>query len=283
MFAQNKTVVSATTDRSQILIGERIQLRLEAEIPENRPIRFFQLDSLPHFEFVNIGKIDTLNTATGTKLSQVIYLTSFDSGHWVVPALPLSESVMTDSIAIDVGFSSFDPAQPYHDIKDIMEVNPEEEKKPGRFWWYVAGGIVLAVLAYALLRKPAKQLPAPAVLPEDPYKQALQGLEKLQQEKLKPKVYYSRLTDIFRYYVEKRKGIHSLQQTTGDLVSQLKSIGIADGLYREMADVLQLSDFVKFARYETTGADDARALDIIRKTIDHIERSVKPVTTQPAS
>ena len=50
-------------------------------------IRFFQLDSLPHFEFLNKQKIDTTNTGTGTVLSQVIRITSFDSGHWVIPSL----------------------------------------------------------------------------------------------------------------------------------------------------------------------------------------------------
>ena len=41
--AQDKTTVRATVDRSKILIGEPIQLLLEADIPEHEPIRFFQL------------------------------------------------------------------------------------------------------------------------------------------------------------------------------------------------------------------------------------------------
>lgn len=283
--AQNKTVVRASVDRSQIVIGERIQLKLEADIPENQPIRFFQLDSIPHFEIINPGKIDTANAGRGTSLSQTIYITSFDSGHWVLPPLPLGfdETIMTDSIPVDVGFSPFDPQQPYHDVKDVMEVKPVEEEKQSKLWWFIGGGVLLAIILFFVLRKPKKPVAKPVAAPIDPYKQALEQLEKLRKEKLTSKAYYSGMTDVFRTYVEKRKGIHSLQQTTGDLVQQLKSIGIEPSLYKELAETLQLSDFVKFAKYETTNADDTRALDTIKKTIEHIEQSIKPVAQQPAS
>ena len=283
LAAQSKTVVKATVDRSQIMIGERIQLKLEADIPENQPIRFFPLDSIPHFEVISSGKIDTTNTGSGTILSQTIQLTSFDSGHWVIPAFPLGETFLTDSIAIDVGFSPFDPQQAYHDVKDILDANPVKEEKKSRLWWYIAGGVLLALLLFVLLRKPKKQQAKAVAPPVDPYKQALEQLERLRKEKLTPKAYYSGITDVFRTYVEKRKGIHSLQQTTGDLVVQLKTVQIEPKLYKELADVLQLGDFVKFAKYETGNADDVRAFDTIKKTIEHIEQSIRPVTQQPAS
>lgn len=281
LAAQSKTVVKASVDRSQILIGERIQLTLEADIPETQPIRFFQLDSIPHFEFLSLGKIDTSNTGSGTRLSQVIQITSFDSGHWVIPALPLGlgETISTDSIPVDVGFSAFDPQQPYHDVKDILEVNPPEEKKSSLLWWYIGGGVLLVLLLILLLRKPKKPAVKPAPPPVDPYKQALEQLERLRKEKLTPKAYYSGLTDVFRVYVEKRKGVHSLQQTTGDLVMQLRSIGMEEGIFKQLADILQLSDFVKFARYETSPADDTRAFETIKRSIDYIEQSIERPTS----
>ncbi|MGN6294938.1 MAG: hypothetical protein ACTHMV_19465 [Chitinophagaceae bacterium] len=278
LAAQSKTVVKASVDRSQILIGERIQLTLEADIPETQPIRFFQLDSIPHFEFISFGKIDTSNTGGGTILSQVIQITSFDSGHWVIPVLPLGEAAATDSIPVDVGFSPFDPQQPYHDVKDILEVNPPEEKKDNRLWWYVGGGVLLVLLLALLLRRPKKPVAKPAPPPVHPYKQALEQLEKLRKERLTPKAYYSGLTDVFRVYVEKRKGVHSLQQTTGDLVLQLRSIGMEEGIFKQLADTLQLSDMVKFAKYEPSSADDTKTFETIKKSIEHIEQSIQPPT-----
>jgi hypothetical protein len=126
--AQSKTTVKARSDKQQILIGEQIILTLEADIPENEPIRFFDLDSIPHFEILSKEKIDTSNTGYGTVLKQVIHLTSFDSGHWVIPQLQLGTQALTDSLPIDVGYTaSFDPNKPYHDIRDIIEVKPEEK------------------------------------------------------------------------------------------------------------------------------------------------------------
>src|SRR5262249_2817896 len=107
--AQDKTTVKAAVDKNSILIGERLNLTLEADIPENEPIRFFVIDTIPHFELTK-HKIDTTNTSEGTLLKQVISLTSFDSGRWVIPAFSLGENFSTDSIAIDVAFSPMDTA-----------------------------------------------------------------------------------------------------------------------------------------------------------------------------
>ena len=174
--AQNKTIVKATIDRSQILIGEPIQLVLEADIPENEAIRFFQPDSIPHFEFLDIQKIDTSNTGKGTILSQIFQITSFDSGHWVIPSFILGDSIVTDTIPVDVGFSSFNREQPYHDTKEIIEVNPTEEKQKIKWWYIVAGAALLLLLLIMLLRKKKKPVVQSVDQPPDPFKEAMDQL-----------------------------------------------------------------------------------------------------------
>ena len=174
--AQSKTTVKASIDRSQILIGEPIRLTLEADIPEHEAIRFFQTDSIPHFEFLSKQKIDTSNTGRGTVLSQIINITSWDSGHWVIPSFRLGENIVTDTLPVDVGFSPFSPQQPNHDTKDIIEVNPQEEKQKIK-WWYIAGGAVLLVLLLILLfRKKKKPIVSAIDQPVYPYKEAIDQL-----------------------------------------------------------------------------------------------------------
>ncbi|HTD94037.1 MAG TPA: GGIII-like transmembrane region-containing protein [Chitinophagaceae bacterium] len=274
--AQAKTTVKATVDKSKILIGEPIVLRVEADIPNDEPIRFFDLDSLPHFEFLSRQKIDTSNTNSGTVLSQVMQITSFDSGHWVIPAFVVGEAA-SDTIPIDVGFSAFDPEQPYHEIKDIIEVAPEKKKEDRTWWWYIAGGGVLLIIVLILLltrkKKPVVKPPPP---PVDPYQKALKQLNKLQETKPEVKEYYSSLTDIFRVYVSERKGIHSLQKTTDDLVNQLKGLGIEKELFDRLAAALRLSDLVKFAKYETVPAEDKASADSVKRSIEQIEELHRP-------
>lgn len=276
--AQNKTTVKATVDRSKIMIGEQVRMTLTAEIPENEPIRFFQLDSLPHFEFLQKEKIDTNNTGIGTRLSQVIHITSFDSGHWVIPQLPLGDQAITDSIPMDIGFSSpFDPQQPYHDVKDIIEVKPAEPEKPDYKWWYIGGGALLLIilLLYFLLRKKKKPAPTPPAPPVDPYKEAMDKLDSLRQRSSDPKTYYSELVDIFRIYVLKKKGVHSLQNTTDDLVKQLRDIGLNHDKYEQLSGTLRLSDLVKFAKYIPSGENDQHVYNTIKQSIQAIEEIAK--------
>jgi len=283
--AQEKTTVRASVDKNSILIGEHINLVLEADIPENDPIGFFAVDSITHFEFLQKGKIDTTNTNKGTILKQLFRITSFDSGQWVIPSyhMPQSEDLKTDSIIINVGYMPMDTTKDYNDIKEIIDVNAK--KKMDWTWYYVGGGVLLVLLLIYLLTRKKKKKPAQATEAQkiiDPYTEAIQQLEILQKENLlakdETKLYYSRLTDIFRVYVEKRKNIHSLQQTTDDLVYQLKSIHLDKEQYDQLAGALRLVDFVKFAKYIPTDADHANVYATIKKTIEQIER-LNPVTT----
>jgi hypothetical protein len=270
--AQSKTTVKASIDRSQILIGEPIRLTLEADIPENEAIRFFQTDSIPHFEFLNKQKIDTSNTGSGTVLSQIIHITSWDSGHWVIPSFSLGENIVTDTLPVDVGFSPFSPEQPYHDTKEIIEVNPQEEKQKIK-WWYIVGGAVLVMLLLILLfRKKKKPVVTAIEQPVDPYKEAMNQLEQLQKEKPDTKQYYSRLVDVFRKYIDAKKGIHSLQATADDLVTQLKSLNLQKEHFDDLAKSLRLSDFVKFAKYVPSTDDDKNTFEIIKRSIQQIEQ-----------
>jgi LPXTG-motif cell wall-anchored protein len=272
--AQSKTTVKATVDRSQILIGEPISLRLEVDVPENEAIRFFQIDSLPHFEFLATPKIDTFNTGSGTVLSQTIPITSFDSGHWVIPSLVLGENIATDSIPVDVGFSAFNPDQPYHDIKEIIEVTPEEKKEKPQWWYLLAGAVVLLIILVLIFRKKKKPVVSMVEQPVDPYKEAMTQLDKLQREKPEAKQYYSRLVDIFRVYVLNRTGIHSLQNTTDDLVKQLRGLNIHKEQFDQLSQALRQSDFVKFAKYIPSQQDDKNAFDTINLSIQQIEQMI---------
>lgn len=268
-----KTVIKAIADKNKILIGEPILLTLEADIPENETIRFFVIDTIPHFEILEKQKTDTSDTEEGTLLRQVIRITSFDSGRQVIPPFVYAEGIATDSIPVEVVFTEgFNPDQDYHDIKDILEVYPEK-KKDKWWWWYVIGGgvLLIALLLYFLFRKkkPVVQVAAPAI---SPYEEAMKEMEKLLSQRMEHKEYYSKLVDIFRLYVEKKKGIHSLQKTTDDLVVQLKTIAVSKDLFEQLSQSLRLADFVKFAKYVPSDDDNRNTFEIIKRTISEIEQ-----------
>jgi hypothetical protein len=268
--AQGKATIKASLDKTKILIGEPVQLTVEVALPPGAATRFITIDSIAHFEFAGQPQVDSIKTNNGITIKGVYMITSFDSGHWVIPAFVLSKSVKSDTIPVDVVFSEFDPSQDYHDIKDILEVNPSKKKTP--WWWYAAGGgVLLALLLLYLLRK---KKPVPHLVPMQlisPYEEAMKQLEQLQRDQLQAKQYHSKLTDIFRLYIFRKKGILSLQKTTDDLVVQLKNLELGKEQFDKLSQSLRLSDFVKFAKYIPSNEDNSKCLEEIKNSITSIE------------
>jgi hypothetical protein len=281
--SQNKIVIKANVDKNHIVIGEQIHLILEADFPLHEPMRFFLVDSIPHFEILDRRKIDTVDNNEGIKFSQTLTLTSFDSGHWVIPALELpgDKPMVTDSIPIDIGFSPFDPNQDYHDIKDVVDVQTQKKKKEDWYWYLIASVVLVAAIVYLLLRK---KKPTVSKIPlVDPFTEAKQELEKLRRENSPTKLFYTRLVDIFRLYVLRRKQIASLQKTTDDLVVQLRSLKLPENDFNKLAQVLRMSDFVKFAKYEPSDIDRQESFKIIKSSIETIQKLPMEIKTESQS
>lgn len=270
LSAQHAVTVHAATDKNRILIGETFFLKLDVTVPKNKPILFFTIDSIPHFEFSFTPEMDTIRDENGITVFGNYTITSFDSGHWVIPSFTIAPGIRTDTIPVDVVFSDFNPDLDYHDIKDILPAR--EKKKKNKWWFYVAGALIITGgIYYFLTRKKKPGVPVVAV-PSDPYAIAMKDLDLLQCEKAGTKEYYSRLAGIFRLYLWQRKGILSLQKTTTDLVEQLKFIGFESDIYDQVAEALQLSDLVKFARYAPASDDSSKAFETIKQSIIIIEK-----------
>jgi hypothetical protein len=100
----------------------------------------------------------------------------------------------------------------------------------------------------------------------------MNALAKLKASPPPAKEYYSRLIDIFRLYVYKKKGVLSLQKTTNDLVVQIQSLNMAKDPFDRLAQSLRMGDFVKFAKYIPVQEDDRIAFENIKQGITEIEQ-----------
>jgi hypothetical protein len=136
----------------------------------------------------------------------------------------------------------------------------------------IGGASLLVILIVVLLLRKKKPVIVPAAAVVNPYDEAMDQLGRLQNENLDRKQYYSRLVDIFRVYVFRKKDIHSLQKTTDDLVVQLRSVQISKERFEKLSQALRLSDFVKFAKYVPTAEDDRFVFDTIKESIADIEK-----------
>ena len=64
-------------------------------------------------------------------------------------------------------------------------------------------------------------------------------------------MYYTRLSEILRQYLENRYGIFALEYTTGETLDHLLLTGFNNkDYYNKLKSVLTDSDLVKFAKYK---------------------------------
>lgn len=270
-IAQGGASIKASVDKNKIFIGEPLQLTIEVSLSPGSPNLFINIDTISHFELLDKPVIDTTNSDGATTIKGIYKITSFDSGHWTIPSFILSPSVKTDTILVDVVFSDFDPNQAYHDIKDIIEIKPAKKKE---WWWYAAGGaLLLLLLLFFLLRKKKPQAVSAPKIMINPYEEAMKQLAQLQKDKPDAKNFYSKLIEIFRLYIFRKKGILSLQKTTDDLILRLGDMSLEKEQFDRLSQSLRLSDFVKFAKYIPSVDDDTNCFTDIKNSIILIEKS----------
>ncbi len=261
-------------DRTRILIGEPIQVKLQAEFAAE-PVSWFQIDSFPHFEILERSKIDTVREGSRIRLLQTLTITSWDSGKWNVPPFPLGANT-TGPVAVTVGHTPMDYSQPYHDIRDILDVKPERDSN---WFWYFLFAMVLIALFMLFFpagekKKDVGFVPAPGA-----YRDALHRLDALKKKKGEdPKLFYTELVEIFRDYLSRRKNIRSHAQTTDDLAVRIKALDLPQEQYAELVQTLRLSDLAKFAKYRPEESELAGSVDSIGDSIANIEQMRTEVT-----
>jgi hypothetical protein len=277
--------VKATANKDHILVGEPVLLQLEAECPADASIGWFNLDSIPHFEFIDKGKIDTVPGSMGKMFHQTVTVTSYDSGSQVFPQMAIAlnnRRFVTDSFKIEVSYSAADPNQPYHDIKEIVEV-PEME--PLYVNYIIAVLTIIAIVALVLLlRRKGKVVKEQQVQKGpmiSPYEKAVTKLTALSGESSYDdgnfKQYCIGLNDIFRDYCRDENIGASPDSNNSALVIDLKPRMLNDDLVK-LAQALRLVDAVKFAKYRPAEEEYVQVFTVIRTSIDKIHQQVHPKT-----
>jgi hypothetical protein len=287
IFAQS---VKTFADKDAILIGEQLQYKVQATFPTGiYKVQWLNIpDSVAHFEVVEKSKIDTTTENNTTMLEQTITLTSFESGRWNTPAFPINfdpvkddttVNLFTDSIAINVTYAAADSTNELRDIKPIMEVTVENY-----LWYYIAGGIVLLLLAGFLIwkyLKNKKQAPTAVNASKlSPYDEAMQSLEKLQQLNLQHpdeiKQYHTGLATLFKLYISRKQNAGIMNKTTGDVLILLADNNLPKENIAAIATTLRLGDAVKFAKFLPPAFESEQSLLSIKETINYLHTN-KPI------
>lgn len=148
------------------------------------------------------------------------------------------------------------------------------EPRASNWYWYFLGAILLIALLLLIFPPGKKEDKPTEVLDENAYKKAMKELVKIKKSNVAEenvKEYYTEIVKVFRWYVHARKGIQSFSKTTDDLAIQLQQLNIPQDQFKDLLQVLKLSDLVKYAKYQPANKDNDLAFEEIAESITTIE------------
>ncbi len=275
-------------NKTKITIGDPIELQLSLS-PENKDDQVewpLFADMLGELEWIDIGKIDTIEEDNRLVYHQKMQITGFDSGTYFIPNFTFlvnGEPWTTDSFEIYVETILVDTTQSIMDIKDVYD--------PGfsiwDYWEIILGSILaIALIAYLIYYfKKRKKKEQPKQVPmEEAHIVALRLLSELESKKLwetgAVKDFYAELSIILRSYIENRFQVKALEQTTDELLAAAKKNRELKVVRKDLRAIMQFSDLVKFAKAEASVSEHESYLEqakyIIHKTkIKHQEEGNK--------
>ena len=249
----------ATVDSTHLMIGDQLRMHLDVVHPPGAELLPMVLKKKEGdvVEFLGQSKWDTISQSGNVRLRKDLLLTVWDSGYHDVPALPIvflanakRDTIFTLNIPLEVEVPPADSV--LADIKPIIE-EPTVWQDYIPEMAVVAIAILVALLWFIASRiKTHKALPPPPPVIIPPQEIALRKLKELREQKLwqkgQVKEFHSQLTYIIREYLEKRYGVQALEQTTDEILAQMKGINLGDDLTPKMTRLLQTADLVKFAK-----------------------------------
>ena len=258
-----RTLIDVKIDSAAILIGEQTVLHLTVTTDKDKPVQIvIPTDTLMRgVEVLDLSNADSSVIENDRLLiKQDILVTSFDSSLYLLPPFKVIDGVDTvysNQVALKVSTIpvNVDKPEEFYDIKEIW-------KPPFVLadYYPIIYGILLAlflicVIAYIIKRMRNKQSLIPFKKPEPqlpPHEQAIKELDEIKQQKLwqqgRSKEYYTLITETLRRYIVGRFGINAMEMTSGEILDIIRKQHEADSVYENLKQILNLSDFVKFAK-----------------------------------
>lgn len=269
------TVVKASLDSAYLLMGKQTLLHVSVvgNLPDSCTVQVVDT-AWRDVEIAGITEPQINDLGNNRKeLLQDVIVQSFDSGMYTLPPVYFidgSETIASNRPVLKVLPVAVDSMLTVHDYTDVVDVKrhfldyfPDWISDYG-IWILLAlvviGGGIFVYLKW--LRKGKLPL-VPAKKPVPPYQLAMQQLQTLHDEHLcekgEEKEFYTRLTDILRSYLDARFGINAMEMTSTQIRRSLRENADTKMSEKYMSRILEIADFVKFAKIRPLPEDNAAA------------------------
>lgn len=300
LHMQSKVMVTARLDSVNLLMGKMTTLYMEVVQDKGKPGGFPMFkDANPAVGYVGVCgdsielrtsyKADTVDIGSGRiQINYQIPLQAFDSGTYRLPEFVYvseSDSARSNALTLNIVPVNVTADDPIAGFAKAAEPEGSQffDFAPdwlADYWWLILLVLLLAAAAMWAVRRYKKEGTVLPKKPEPtPYEVAISGLRKLKEKKLweqgMEKEYFTDLTDILRTYLDKRFGINAMEMTTREIMDNLYNSDVKDK--RDyMRQILNVADFVKFAKVRPLPADNIAAYENAVKFVEE----TKPVPVE---
>lgn len=295
---QAPMTVTASTDSTALVMGDRTTVLVEV-IKNGHEGTLIDIPQ-PGKDYHGMELIDIIADSAdlGNNRVQLNYRLTFQAfDPMEVLTLPpfryvshndtVSSDILTFKVMpVDLSPELGDPAEP-----DSLKIHPDHGVVSVKSKWYdaipdwtvwVIVAAALLALAYVLFRLYRKNGPALFVprKPTPPYELAIQRLNALKSKKLiergEAKQFFTEVTDIWRQYLEGRFGISAMEMTSSQILKELRDNQETHLTADQMADLLSISDFVKFAAMSPTNDEMVRTFNTIHSFVEATRPQPEP-------
>ena len=288
--------VQSAVDTSLITIGDRI--RYTVSIDHREGMRVEQPGAgvnLGQFEIKNYKIIPPYTENERVHIKYEYEISVFDTGKFTIPPFPVAY-FPTDSTK-DYKIIEANPINIYvesviqDDSRELKDIKPPVYIPFDYFFALSIGAIIVAILlalffGYRFYRK--KKQSGFVFKPPEPkrpaHEIALENLDILLAKNLpgegKIKQYYIEISEIIRHYLEARYFIPALEETSYEIMVEMKNQELTEDLYQQLHKFLALCDLVKFAKHIPPDEAHMSSADMARKFIE--ETRIELVETPAA-
>lgn len=275
------TAIKASLDSAYIIMGKQTTLHIEIieDISSNGilPINDERIDTIiKPIEIISRGISDTIDLQNNRRqINQDIIIQSFDSGLYAIPPILYitnNDSFKSNELALKVIPVPVDSMATINGQAGVIYPNTKWYDYLPDFitdnwgWILLAIIIISGAIVYCLTRKKEVSIPLiPRKKPIPPHELAMQQLSNLKEAKLcekgQEKEFYTRLTDILRVYIDTRFGINAMEMTSSQIIEALNRNEISKEPNKYMKQVLEIADFVKFAKVRPLPEDNTKSFN----------------------
>ena len=263
VLKQGPFTVTSSIDRAHFELGQSARLTYRIEGPANVQFSFPEAEKI---ELKPLTVKDAVNQALPAQGERKVWeirlkVTAYETGNLSVPEWEFSyqaqgsahsQKLRAPGLKLQVDRVPAGPADQPGQIRDAKGL----QMQPIPLILWLLGLLFAAVLSacgYALRRwwRRPRVVPTAPILP--PYPWALQQLEQLREQRWDKEgrweEYYEKLTYLLRFYLGWRTSSPLLEQTTSEI---LKTLTLKHEPHRQLKEILEVADLVKFARLYPT-------------------------------